>query len=133
MLRACPAQNNLTITGGQKAITYTFSTHDHNKNTVWCTASTKKLFFDFMQYVLDNSNNPAAYTIVENETGKAANLETIAAYYNMIANYEKAICEKPSRVVPITFENESEKFLVLPVNLKDFDASVRSLETILAF
>ena len=54
-------------------------------------------------------------------------------YFKMIANYEKAICEKPSRVVPITFENESEKFLVLPVNLKDFDASVRSLENMLAF
>lgn len=48
-------------------------------------------------------------------------------YFKAVANYEKAICEKPSRVVPIVFENMNEKFLVLPVNLRDFSADIDSL------
>ena len=43
----------------------TKDTKDENKILVWCTTNKLITFRDFMQYVLDNVNNPEDFMIID--------------------------------------------------------------------
>ena len=61
--------------------TFKFLTDAGNGNfACWCTSEglNTTLFRDFCQYILDNCNDPSAYTIYEVETGTAWKFEGIA-------------------------------------------------------
>lgn len=45
--------------------TVKFVTKSEDKMTVWCTTNRLIVFRDFMQYILDNTNNPELFMIVD--------------------------------------------------------------------
>ena len=48
------------------------------KAIVWCKGNTPDLFFEFMQFVLDSTNNPKAYMIIDTDTHKVYDMYRVA-------------------------------------------------------
>ena len=58
--------------------TVKFVTKDKDKITVWCTTNQLSYFRDFMQYVLDNMNNPKKFMIADMKNGLVYDMYRVA-------------------------------------------------------
>ena len=56
----------------------TKDTKDENKILVWCTTNKLITFRDFMQYILDNVNNPEDFMIIDTEKGLVYDMYKVA-------------------------------------------------------
>ena len=63
--------------------TFKFITQEPNKTTIWCTTNQMETFFTFIQYVLDNANNPERFYIADVTNNKAYRLVGLANYFCM--------------------------------------------------
>ena len=58
--------------------TYKFITEDNGKVTCWCTTNDIKTFRDFMQYILDNADDPKRFVLVDTDDNTSGNVYNIA-------------------------------------------------------
>lgn len=59
-------------------------TFEDEKMFCWCTTNQLKMYKDFIQYVLDSSNRPENFYILDTSTNKYYNLlELSTKYYKM--------------------------------------------------
>lgn len=64
--------------------TIKFVTKENDKVLVWCTTNRIITFRDFMQYILDNSNEPHDFMIVDEKKGLVYDFYKVATeMYNM--------------------------------------------------
>ena len=64
--------------------TIKFVTKKNDKVVIWCTTNSLITFKDFMQYILDNCNEPRNFMILDEEKGFVYDFYKVATeMYNM--------------------------------------------------
>lgn len=63
--------------------TFLFLTDEKGGLVRWCETNSEKRFFQFLQYVLDNSNSPGAYIVRDVDNEKDYNLLDVAEFFEM--------------------------------------------------